>query len=86
VGRVVHIQATALGLTALAIGVPLGVVAGRVTFRAFADRLGLVSTPVVPVVIIGSIAVAVLVIANVAASLPARRARHVPVSTLLRYE
>jgi hypothetical protein len=86
VGRVVHIQATALGLTALVIGVPLGVVAGRATFRAFAGRLGLVSTPLVPVVIIASIAIAVLVIANLAASLPARRARHVPVSTLLRYE
>jgi hypothetical protein len=84
--RVVHIQATALGVTALAIGIPIGIVAGRATFRAFASDLGLVSTPLVPVVVVGSVAVALLLMANVAASLPAHRARHIPVTTLLRQD
>jgi ABC-type lipoprotein release transport system permease subunit len=86
VTRVVHIQATALGFAALAIGIPLGIVAGRAIFRAFAGNLGLVATPAMPVVIIASVAATLLVMANVAASVPAHRARHIPLSTLLRNE
>jgi ABC-type lipoprotein release transport system permease subunit len=86
VTRVVHIQATVLGLIALAIGLPIGIVAGRAVFRAFAGHLGLVPTPLVPVLVVASVAVALLVIANISASLPAHRARHIPLSTLLRDE
>jgi putative ABC transport system permease protein len=86
VTRVVHIQATALGFAALAIGIPLGIVAERAIFRAFAGNLGLVATPAMPVVIIASVAATLLVMANVAASVPAHRARHIPLSTLLRNE
>jgi len=75
-----------VGLMALAAGVPIGILAGRATFRAFASQLGLVATPLVPVVAVALVAVALLVIANVAASLPAHRARHIPLSTLLREE
>ena len=65
------------------IGVPVGIVAGRATYRAFAGRLGLVTTPSMPIVVIGSLAVAVLVLVNLSAALPARRAAHVPPSVLL---
>jgi ABC-type lipoprotein release transport system permease subunit len=82
--RVVHIQASVVGLIALAIGVPLGILAGRAAYRSFAGRLGLVDTPSMPVLVIGLLAVAVLVVANVTATMPARRARRVPPSMLLR--
>jgi hypothetical protein len=82
--RVVHIQASVVGLIALATGIPIGILAGRVAYRSFAGRLGLVATPSMPVVVTGSVAVAVLVLANLAAAVPARRARHVPPSMLLR--
>jgi ABC-type lipoprotein release transport system permease subunit len=82
IARVVHIQASVLGLIALVIGVPVGIVAGRATYRVFADRLGLVATPAMPIVVVGSLAIAVLVVVNLAAALPARRAARVPASVL----
>jgi putative ABC transport system permease protein len=81
--RVVHIQASVLGLIALVIGVPVGIVAGRATYRGFASRLGLVTTPSMPIVVIGSLVVAVLVLVNLSAALPARRAAQVSPSMLL---
>ena len=81
--RVVHIQASVLGLIALVIGVPVGIVAGRAAYRAFADRLGLVATPSMPIAVVGSLAIAVLVLANLSAAVPARRAARVPPSVLL---
>ena len=81
--RVVHIQASVLGLLSLAIGVPVGIVAGRAAYRAFADRLGLVATPSMPIVLVSGLAVAVVVLANLSAAVPARRAGRVPPSVLL---
>jgi putative ABC transport system permease protein len=81
--RVVHVQASVLGLVALAIGVPVGIVAGRAVYRAFAERLGLVATPSMPIVVVGSLAIAVLVLVNLSAALPARRAARVAPSILL---
>jgi hypothetical protein len=82
--RVVHIQASMVGLIALAAGLPIGILAGRVAYRSFAGRLGLVATPSMPAVVTGSLAVAVLAVANLVAAVPARRARDVPPSMLLR--
>ena len=84
ISRVVHIQASVLGLIALVIGVPVGIVAGRAAYRAFAERLGLVATPSIPIVVVGSLAIAVLVLANLSAAIPAHRAARVPPSVLLR--
>jgi predicted lysophospholipase L1 biosynthesis ABC-type transport system permease subunit len=83
IARVVHIQASVLGLIALVIGVPVGIVAGRAAYRTFADRLGLVATPAMPIALVGALAIAVLVVANLSATVPARRAARVPTSTLL---
>ena len=46
-------QATTLALIGIVIGVPLGVVAGRVVWRAFANNLGAVPVSVVPIWLIG---------------------------------
>jgi putative ABC transport system permease protein len=86
VGRAVHAQASALTLAALAVGLPAGLAIGQWLFRSFVDRLGLVPDPVTPFTLVLLIVAGVLLVANVAAALPARRARHTPVATLLHSE
>ncbi|HEX7275848.1 MAG TPA: ABC transporter permease, partial [Acidimicrobiales bacterium] len=86
VGRVVHAQASALAGIAVVIGVPLGVFAGRLVFRAFAGRLGLVADPATPLAILAATVVAVLVIGNLSASVPAWTARRLSLPGLLRAE
>jgi len=49
----------------------------------FADRLGLVATPSMPIVVVAALAIAVLVLVNVSAALPARWATRVSASVLL---
>jgi hypothetical protein len=86
VGRTVHAQASALTVAALVVGIPTGLVGGRLLFRAFVDRLGLVPDPITPGLLVLLLAVGVLVVANVAAAVPARRARDTPVAALLHSE
>ena len=86
IGRTVHAQASALAVAAAIIGVPAGIVAGRALYRSFADRLGLVPDVATPTLLVVLVVVGVLVVANVAAAVPARRARRAPVTSLLRAE
>jgi FtsX-like permease family len=86
VGRAVHAQASALTAAALVIGVPAGLAVGQWLFRSFVDRLGLVPSPITPVLLLLLIGVGALLVANLAAALPARRARHTPVAALLHSE
>lgn len=60
-------HASMLAGGALIIGVPLGIVAGRVAWALIAEDLGVVSPPVLPVPAIWVIAVLVLTVANLAA-------------------
>jgi hypothetical protein len=60
-------QASMLAAAALVVGVPLGIVIGRVTWRAVVDDLGVVSPPVVPPAAVLGVAGLVLVVANLAA-------------------
>jgi hypothetical protein len=72
-------------ITALVVGVPLGVMAGRVLWRAFANRLGVLPDPASPwlpalVAIVGS-----LLLAAAAAVIPAHLAtRDTPARDLRR--
>jgi FtsX-like permease family protein len=80
----ITVQSIATVLTALAVGLPLGVIAGRYAWRTFADRLGVVATPAVPMIAItltigGAIAVGLL-----ASLLPARKAAGNSPATALR--
>ena len=45
IGRAVHSQATVLTIVPLLVGIPLGLLAGSVIFRAFVDRIGALRTP-----------------------------------------
>jgi ABC-type lipoprotein release transport system permease subunit len=83
---VVAWQATTVGLIALAIGVPLGVAAGRRLWILLADRLGTVPEPVTPIVVILVAVPATLVVVNLVAAIPGRRAGAIPTAVALRAE
>ena len=84
--RTVHWQATALTVVPIALGVPLGLIAGSFVFRAFADRLGAVPDPAIPILVVLVTVVGLVGVANVAAVVPARRARHLSTAQQLRTE
>jgi hypothetical protein len=79
-------QSTVLAVIGLAIGVPLGIVAGRLLWLAFARQLSAVPDPVVPVSSIVLAGVTALVLANVVAAFPGRQAARTPPAVLLRAE
>jgi ABC-type antimicrobial peptide transport system permease subunit len=79
-------QATTTVLVALAIGIPLGIVAGRWTWTRFADDLGIVAVPVVPVVPLVVTALLALVAANLIAAAPAAIAARTRPATVFRTE
>lgn len=82
----VRVQALAIMAVALGVGVPLGVAAGRVLWRAFAFRLGVVTDPSTPVWWIVAVVAGSLVAAFLAAAGPARFAAHIQPATALRAE
>jgi putative ABC transport system permease protein len=86
VSRTVHWQATVLSAIPLVVGVPLGIFAGSVVFRSFVNHIGAFPTPVVPILLVLGIALAILVTANIAAIVPAVRARRLSTAELLRDE
>ena len=84
--RLMHAQATTLTVVPLVIGLPLGVLAGARLFRTFVDRIGAIPDPTIPTVALVAIALGALVLANLVALVPARRARRLPTATLLQAE
>jgi putative ABC transport system permease protein len=78
-------QSTTVALVGIAVGVPLGIVVGRVVWNAFATNLGAVPVVAVPGLTIAALAVGVLVVANGLAFIPAVvSARKRSVGQLLR--
>lgn len=67
-------QATTLALLSLAIGVPLGIAAGRLVWRLVVDGVGPHLDPTVPALALLGLAAVWLVVANLVAALPARAA------------
>jgi hypothetical protein len=86
VGRTVHWQATALTVVPLVLGVPLGLLASRLVFEAFVDRIGAVPDVTTPVLLVVAVAAGLLLAANVVGAIPAARARHVRPAEALRVE
>jgi len=86
VGATVRWQAGTTVLVGLVVGVPLGIVAGQLLWRLFAEQLDVVSEPSIPFVTIAVISVVTLVVALAAAAIPARAARRVRPSALLHSE
>jgi hypothetical protein len=77
-------QATTLALVGIVIGVPVGVVAGRAIWRAFANNLGVVPVSVVPIWLVGALVAGVIVVANLLAIGPALVAMRSKPGILLR--
>ena len=77
-------QAVAAVAVALVVGVPVGVAAGRWAWRLFARFVGVIDTPVVPLVPVLGVVVGALLAAALVALGPGVRAGRVPPLTLHR--
>jgi ABC-type antimicrobial peptide transport system permease subunit len=80
----VHWQATSLALLALALAVPIGLIVGGRIFSVLADNVGVVPVPDRSALLVIGLVALVLVLANVAAILPSRRAGRSSTAVLLR--
>jgi putative ABC transport system permease protein len=79
-------HASLLAGGALVLGVPLGIVTGRVAWRTIVDDLGVASAPDVPLVVVVGVALSVLVVANLAALAPGWAAARTRAAIALRTE
>jgi hypothetical protein len=86
VTQVVLWQATTIALVALAVGIPVGLVAGNLVWRAFANQLGAVPETIVSVALVGALVPIVLIAANLAAAMPGRLAARTRPAIVLRSE
>ncbi|GAC1306118.1 MAG: hypothetical protein NVSMB16_01880 [Acidimicrobiales bacterium] len=86
VGATVAWQATATIAVGLILGLPVGVALGRGLWSLFAGQLDVLPRPSVPVLVLLVLMAAAIFIANLIAALPARIARRVRPSLVLRSE
>jgi putative ABC transport system permease protein len=86
IGRAVHWQASVLALLPVVVGIPLGLVAGSVTFRAFVGRIGAVPDPSIPIALVAALTIVLVAAANVVAVVPTRRARRYSTAQRLQTE
>jgi ABC-type lipoprotein release transport system permease subunit len=83
---VVAWQSSVAVIIGTAVGVPLGIVLGRLLWAMFANEIHAVPTPSVPVLSIVLIAIGAFVLANLVAAVPGRIAARTPTALLLRAE
>ena len=83
---VVAWQSSIAVLIGTVVGVPLGIVVGRVLWTVFADEIHAVPSPSVPVLTVAFVGLGALVLANVVAAIPGRIAARTPTALLLRAE
>lgn len=79
-------QTTAQVLAVLVVAVPLGVAAGRLSWRWFADGIGIAPDPSTPLVLLAVAVVVLIGLAALVAVVPARRAASVHPARALRAE
>ena len=79
-------QATAVSLVGIAVGVPIGIAAGKVLWRVFATNFGVVPVPVAQPLLLAALVTGVLAAANVLAAVPALLAARSRPAQLLRAE
>jgi ABC-type lipoprotein release transport system permease subunit len=79
-------QASTIAVTAVLLGLPLGVVAGRWGWMLFADRAGVIPVAVVPIGAVAVVIAAALVAGNAVAALPAGAAVRTRPAAVLRTE
>jgi putative ABC transport system permease protein len=83
---VVTAQATTVACVALVLGIPLGIVSGRLLWSTIADAMGVATDPALPLGLIATGAAAVVVVLNLLGAIPARSAGRLPVAEALRSE
>jgi ABC-type lipoprotein release transport system permease subunit len=79
-------QATTVAVVALLVGLPLGVTLGRWLWVVLAERIGAIAEPVTPLVAVLVAVPAALVVANLLAAMPGRRAGRLSPAVALRAE
>ncbi len=79
-------QAGIVAVVGVVVGVPLGVALGRWLWTLFAEEIGAVPAPVIPVVSIAVAALSALVLAVVLSAVPGRIAARTPAVTALSAE
>ncbi len=79
-------QATTIAVVALAIGLPLGIAAGRTVWALIMESIGTSVPAVTPSAALGALALVVFLGANAIAALPARSAARTHPATTLRSE
>ena len=84
--RVVHWQATTFSLLTMVLGAPLGLAAGRLVFELFVGNVGAVPDASYPFVVLGAVLAAFVVVSNLVAAMPARRARRLSPAPFLVVE
>jgi predicted lysophospholipase L1 biosynthesis ABC-type transport system permease subunit len=77
-------QAATIVTVGALVGVPLGIIAGRLAWNRFADRLGLVPTADIPYLWLALVIVAIVVITMLGALPPARTATRISPTEALR--
>ena len=81
-----HWQASVLTALPVVVGIPLGIVIGRLVFVAFADSMGAVNDAAIPLLSIAMGTVAVVAVANGVAALASRWTRRREPALLLQSE
>ena len=84
--RVVAWEATAFAAVALLLGLPLGVVAGRLAWAVFANAVGVAGQATVPLVLVLLAIPVTLVVANLIAAAPGWDAARLRPAAILRAE
>ncbi len=79
-------QASALTVAALCLGIPAGILCGRVAWRIFAVQLGILPTVVVPLVALAVLIPAGLALAVAVAAVPGESAARARPADILRSE
>jgi ABC-type lipoprotein release transport system permease subunit len=79
-------QASVAGVIGAVVGIPLGVLIGRWLWTLFANNIYAVPHPTVPALGLLLIAASTLVLANVVAAMPGRRAARTSAAQVMRGE
>ena len=79
-------QATTLAIAAMAIGVPLGIAAGRWAWIVFARNIGIVPAPEVPILVLLLLIPGTVIVANLVAIVPGEVAARLRPGRALRAE
>jgi hypothetical protein len=82
----VHWQVTVLAVAVSLVALPLGVLAGRIVYRAAIDRIGARTDASIPFLTLAGLVVGLVVLGNVAAVVAARRPRREPPAKALSQE